>query len=394
MVKNTTSQETKLVTGGRHPEDQHGVVNPPVYRASTVTFPTLAALNHASANPYEGVYYGRIGTPTTQALEEAVTLIEDGYRTVVLPSGLAAITTALMAFLKSGDHLLMVDNVYGPTRRFCDSVLASYGIETTYYDPMVGAAIATQIRPNTRVIFTEAPGSLTFEVQDIPAIAEAAHRKGVTVMMDNTWATPIFFPALKHGVDVSIHAATKYIVGHADAMLGTVTLAREEDWFNLKATASLIGHSAGTEECYLGLRGLRTLSVRLARHQESALAVARWLEKRPEVSRVLHPAFESCPGHENWKRDFSGSSGLFSVILREDYAEARLARMLDNLTHFAMGYSWGGFESLVLPARIRNNRTATEWDAPGTVLRFHIGLEAVDDLTRDLEAGFRRLAEA
>lgn len=386
------SKDTTLAHAGRHPEAYHGIVNPPVFRASTVTFPTLDALEAASAKPYEGVYYGRVGTPTTQALEEAVAAIENGFRAVSFSSGLAAIGVSLMTFLRAGDHLLMVDSVYGPTRRFCDQVLKGFGIETTYYDPLIGADIERLLRPETKVVFVESPGSLTFEVQDVPAISDVAHKHGALVMMDNTWATPLFFPALEKGADLSIHSATKYIVGHADAMLGVVIAKTEDVWRRLKATASYVGNCAGTEECYLGLRGLRTLSARLARHQESAFKVARWLSARPEVARVLHPAFDSCPGHALWKRDFTGASGLFSVVLKGGVTRAALARMLDGYEYFAMGYSWGGFESLIVPAELEKIRTAVPWRAEGPTLRFHIGLEDVDDLIADLEAGFRRLS--
>lgn len=383
---------TILAGAGRPPKHAGGAVNVPVYRVSTVLFPTLADLEAAEEKPYDTLYYGRLGTPTSWAFEEAAAEIEGGYRSVALSSGMGAIATALMAFLKAGDHLLMVDSVYGPTRRFCDTVLRNGGVETTYYDPMIGRSIAGLIKPNTRVVFVEAPGSLTFEIQDIPAIAETAHKQGARVLMDNTWATPLFFDAIGHGVDVSIHAATKYMVGHADAMLGVVTAADKETWFNVKATASVIGNNPGSEELYLGLRGLRTLQVRLRQHQESALAIATFLAGRPEVKRVLHPAFESCPGHETWKRDFTGASGLFSVVLDELFDHAAVARMLDGLEHFGMGFSWGGFESLAILAHPDRLRTAVPWSSSGPVIRFHAGLDDPDDLIADLDAGLRRLA--
>ena len=384
--------DSLIVHAGRDGHAQHGVVNPPVYHVSTVTFPTVAALEAASRNPFDGVYYGRYGTPTTFALEEAVAALEGGWRSVATSSGLAAIVGTLVALLQSGDHLLMVDTTYAPSRRFCDTALAHLGIETTYYDPGIGAGIAALMRPTTRVVFVVAPGSLTFEMQDVPAIAAAAHAGGAVVVMDNTWASPLFFKPFEHGVDVSVQAATKYIVGHSDAMLGTIT-ATEALWKRIKQSVVLFGYSAGSAECHLGLRGLRTLSVRLARHQQAGLTVARWLAARPEVERVLHPALPDDPGHQLWRRDFTGASGLFGVILKPA-TKAAVAAMLDGYHHFAMGYSWGGFESLVIPTEGHVPRTATQWAPSGPTLRYHIGLEDMDDLIADLEAGFVRLAAA
>lgn len=390
--KKPLEDETRLVHDGRHPEQQFGAVNPPVYHVSTVTFPTVAALEQATRNRLENrLYYGRYGTPTSFALEEAVAGLEGGAKCVATSSGLAAICATLCAFLKSGDHLLMVDSVYAPTRKFCDGVLANFGVETTYYDPLIGSGIAGLIRPNTRVVFVESPGSLTFEVQDIPAIAAAAHAKGAVVVMDNTWGTPLFFKPFAHGVDVSVQAATKYIVGHADAMLGTVTAASDELWTAVKNTVLAFGYSAGSQECYLGLRGLRTLSVRLERHQRNALELAQWLAAHPEVTRVLHPALPSDPGHALWRRDFLGACGLFGVELRPAGKPA-VAAMLDGLKLFGMGYSWGGYESLILPTDDGIHRTATRWQASGPMLRLHVGLEAVEDLKADLAAGLERLA--
>jgi cysteine-S-conjugate beta-lyase len=385
-----TAKETRLLGAGRVPEANEGVVNPPVYHASTIIYPTLAALEAADRTPYEGTRYGRRGTPTTFALEEAVAELEGGFRSIAVPSGLAAITTSLLAFLKTGDHLLMVDTAYAPTRRFCDTVLAGLGIETSYYDPL--ADITALLRPTTRVVFTESPGSLTYEVQDIPRLSAAARATGAVTMLDNTWSAGLLFAPFAHGVDVSIQAATKYIVGHSDVMLGTITTT-EESFLRAKRAASFLGACAGPDDCYLALRGLRTLAVRLARHQETALTLARWLGQRPEVARVLHPAMPDCPGHDIWRRDFSGSNGLLSVVLH-DVPKAALAAMLDGLELFAMGYSWGGYESLIVPFDPRHARTATPWTGGNTCLRLHCGLEDPGDLIADLEAGFARLAAA
>ena len=384
--------ETILTHAGSSPFEQHGVVNPPVYHASTVLFPTLAALEASDANPFETINYGRIGTPTTQAFERAVAELEGGYLAVNAASGLAAIATALTAFTKAGDHVLIADCAYGPTRRFADEVLSRYGVAVEYYDPLIGAGIAALIRPETSVVYLESPGSLTFEVQDVPAIAAAAKRAGATVLLDNTWATPLYFRSFEHGVDVSIHAATKYIVGHSDAMLGLM-VCTEAAWEPVKRAAVRFGTAAGPDDVYLGLRGLRTLGVRLKRHGEAGLALADWLSHQPEVTRVLHPGRPGDPGHELWRRDFGGASGLFAVTL-SPCAKSAVAAMLDHLELFGLGYSWGGFESLALPVHPRRVRTATSWTEPGPLLRFHAGLEDIDDLIRDLEAGFGRLRRA
>jgi cystathionine beta-lyase len=386
------NKETRLVHAGRHPERHHGAVNPPVYHVSTILHPSVAAMEAGGKTPFEGVRYGRYGTPTTFAFEEAMAEIEGGGRAIATSSGLAAITGALMSFLKAGDHVLVADCVYQPTRKFCDTILAGFGVAVTYYDPRIGAGIAALMRPETKVVFTESPGSLTFEVQDIPAICAAAHAGGAVVMIDNTWGVLNFQP-FAHGVDVSIQACTKYVVGHADAMLGCVTV-REDLWQRTKTAIAAIGHSPGAEELYLGLRGVRTLAVRLARHAETALDLCRWLEARPEVARVLYPPLPSDPGHELWKRDFGGACGLFGVILKP-VAKARVDSMLDGYRHFKLGYSWGGFESLVLPTTGHAiTRTASRWEPAGPSLRFHAGLEDADDLIADLEAGFARLKAA
>jgi cysteine-S-conjugate beta-lyase len=365
---------------------EHGIVNPAVYRASTITFPDVATL-HSRSQEY---VYGRRGTPTSRAFETAVAALEGGHDTKACPSGLAAVTTALLAFLKSGDHLLMVDTAYHPTRQLCDTLLKGLGIETTYYDPLLGSSIRTLIRSNTRVVYCESPGSQTMEVQDVPALAEAAHQAGALCVVDNTWSGGLYFKAFEHGCDVSIQAATKYIVGHSDAMLGVVTCS-QETWPQFKEAYETMGMFAGPDDMYLGLRGLRTIDVRMERHMKNALAVAEWFRARPEVETVLHPALSNAPGHGLWKRDFTGASGLFSIVLKPASDKA-VAAMLDGLQLFGMGYSWGGFESLVVP--FHPHRTASEWTAKGPCLRFHIGLEDVSDLVADLDAGFRRMALA
>ncbi len=386
------NKDTTIVTAGRHPQDNYGIVNPPVYHASTVLFSTVAAYEAAQRNLFESVNYGRIGTPTTFAFEEAMTALHGGYRTVALPSGLSACVTALMAFLESGDHLLMTDSVYGPTRRRgCEHLLARAGVETTYYDPLIGAGIAELMRPNTKVIYMESPGSLTFEVQDVPAIAAAAMDRGVITLIDNTWASPWLCQPLALGVDVVIEAATKYVAGHADVMLGAVTVATEEKFRKVKWTMVALGAAPGPDDLYLGLRGLRTLSVRLERHQRNALKVAAWLEGRAEVHRVLYPALPDDPGHGLWNRDFKGASGLFGVLLREDVPRPAFEAMIDGLELFAIGDSWGGYESLILPTDPGRIRTATEWTHKGPSFRLHVGLEDPDDLIADLEKGFERL---
>ncbi len=379
---------TRLVTGGRsHPDEPH-LVNPPVCRGSTVLFPTLAALEGRSARG--GMSYGRQGTPTTFALQDAFAELEgaDGCRAVA--SGKAAVVLALTALVESGDHVLVTDNVYGPTRQFCDRVLARFGVETTYFEPMLGAGIEALMRPDTRVVFTEAPGSQTFEVQDVPAIARVAKAHGAWTLMDNTWATPLFFRPYDKGVDVTIHAATKYVVGHSDAMMGLVTW-KGAVGDRIDAGLRDFGAPAGPDDCYLALRGLRTMGVRLQQHQSAALEVARWLEGRPEVQRVLHPALASCPGHDVFRRDFAGSSGLFGAVLKP-YGPAALAAMFDGMQLFGMGYSWGGYESLMIPGH--PVRTAGQAPGDGVLIRLHVGLEAVPDLIADLEAGFARLRAA
>jgi cystathionine beta-lyase len=381
---------TRLVTAGRDPRSQFGFVNPPVYHASTVLYPT-AADQVAHRSRYQ---YGRRGTPTTEALQDALRAIdgEQCAHVALLPSGLAAISTALMSVAGSGDHILVTDSVYRPTRNFCDRLFARMGVRTTYYDPGVGAAIADLFEQNTRAVFVEAPGSQSFEMQDIPAIVAAAHARNAVVLMDNTWATPLYFDAFGKGVDLSIQAGTKYIGGHSDIMFGCVS-ANTATAEALKDTVNFLGACVGPDDVYLALRGLRTLDVRLARHYESGLRVARWLSQRPEVSRVLYPALESDPGHALWKRDFGGASGLFSLVLKPANEKAVHAFM-DALTLFGMGYSWGGFESLVILFDCGDYRTATRWAPEGPTLRMHIGLEDSGDLIADLERGFKAMAQA
>lgn len=382
-------KDTRIVQSGRRREWTLGAVNPAVVHASTVLFDTVAELREAGKHKDKTFYYGRRGSPTSYALCEAINDLEGGAGTVLYPSGLSAITAAILAFVKSGDHILVPDNAYDPTRSFCDTILPRFGIETSYYDPMIGAGIAADIRANTRVIMAESPGSITMEVPDIPAIAHAAHARGAVVIMDNTWATPFFFPALQLGADVSVMAATKYIGGHSDLMLGTAT-ANAQHFRALHDFSGTMGYCVGPDDIYLALRGLRTLGVRLRQHHRNGLEMATWLQERPEVDRVLHPALPTCPGHEIWKRDFSGASGLFSVVLKEGSDQAVTA-MLDGLRHFGMGFSWGGFESLILSyPNIARMRTATKWPGPGPILRLHIGLENMDDLKADLDEGFAR----
>lgn len=382
------AERTLLVHAGRDPSEQHGFINTPIYRGSTVLYPSMDDLLHR-----RGRYsYGTKGTPTTEALEKAWTELTGAAGTVLAPSGLAAVTVALMSCLKAGDHLLMTDSVYLPTRHFCNGILKKFGVETTYYDPSIGAGIESLMRPNTAAVFTEAPGSQSLEMQDIPAIAEVAHRHGAVVLMDNTWATPLLFPPHEHGVDIAIEAGTKYLSGGSDLLLGMVS-ANERCFKDLRATYDAYAMCPGPEDVFLGLRGLRTLALRLREHEKQALEMARWLAQRPEVAQVLHPALESYRGHEIWKRDFKGSSGLFSVILKPCSSRATAA-MLDGLSLFGMGFSWGGFESLVIPFDCSTYRTATKWAPGGPALRFHIGLEDLDDLKRDLDAGFKRLRES
>jgi cystathionine beta-lyase len=379
----TPGPDTRLVAAGRRREWTQGIVNPPVWRASTILFDTVADLRAAVPKPGL-LHYGRNGTPTTWALAEALTELEPGAAgTQLFPSGVAAIAASLLAVLESGDQVLMADNVYEPTRFLCDTLLKRTGIETLYYDPTIGAGIAALIGARTKAVFLESPGSLTFEVQDVPAICAIARARGIATLLDNTWATPFFFPAIGKGIDISILSCTKYIGGHADVMLGSATAAPGA-WPRLQRAARALGQHAGPDDCWLAARGLRTLGVRLRRHQESGLAVARWLAAQPQVARVLHPALPDCPGHEHWARDFLGASGLFAFVLNGG-GDAERAQLIDGLRHFGIGYSWGGYESLALP--VDPHRTVSPWTAEGPVVRLHIGLEDVEDLIEDLAAG-------
>jgi cystathionine beta-lyase len=379
--------DTLVVTGGRDPEHNHGAVNPPVYRASTILYPSVEAFE--APRQLRGVYYGRGGVPTTFALEDAIAALEGAAGTVVTGSGKTAIAQALLSFLEAGDHLLMVDTAYAPTRQLCDRVLGRFGVEVTFYDPLIGADIERLVRPNTKVVFMESPGSLTFEVQDVPAIAAVARARGALSMLDNTWATPLYFKALDHGVDICIHAATKYICGHSDTMMGVASTGAALHQ-KLRHGMQDLGAFISPDDCYQGLKGLRTLAVRLERHQATGLRLAEWLRARPEVERVLHPALPDNPGHELWRRDFSGASGLFGVLLKPCPKEAWRA-MVEGLELFGLGASWGGYESLIMPNRPERYRTATTWDPTFPSIRIHAGLEDPDDLIADLDAGFARL---
>jgi cystathionine beta-lyase len=381
---------TQVTQLGREPRRFLGAVNTPVFRASTIVFPTVAELESAARGDHPGLSYGLHGLPTVTDLQAAYAELEGGEAAYAVPSGLTATTLPLLALLSAGDHVLVTDAVYGPTRRFCDLHLTRLGIEVSYYDPLAGATIEREFRPNTRVVFTESPGSLTFEVQDIPAIAAIAHAHEARIVLDNTWATPMYFRAFDHGVDVSVHAGTKYLGGHSDVLLGMIVAngatraAIHRLWTDMGVTAS-------SDDCFLALRGLRTLAVRLARHEQSAREVARWLRGRPEVREVIYPALPGARGHELWRRDFTGASGLFAVVL-QPVAKARIDAMLDGMRLFAMGWSWGGYESLIIPTYPERARTATRWEPGGPCLRLHVGLEDPADLIDDLAGGFARLA--
>lgn len=375
---------------GRDPKRWLGAVNTPVFRASTIVFPTTAEYYAAIAGEHEGLIYGLHGLPTVTDFERAIAELEGGYAALAVPSGLTATTLPLLALTKPGDHVLVTDAVYGPTRRFCELHLRRMGVTVEYYDPLIGAGIAALLRDNTTVVFTESPGSLTFEVQDIPAIVAAAHARNALVVLDNSWATPLYFRAFDHGVDVSVHAATKYIGGHSDVLLGLI-VGNAAVYPRLHRLWTDMGVTASSDDCFLGLRGLRTLGVRMAHQQASGLRIAQWLRERPEVREVLHPGLPGARGHDLWKRDFKGASALFGVILHP-VAPERIAAMLDGFELFSMGFSWGGFESLVIPTHPERTRTATPWNAGGPCLRFAIGLEDPDDLMADLVEGFKRLA--
>ena len=385
----TRKPATDVAHLGRAPGEHLGAVNTPVYRATTILFDTLADLEAAERGDYPGVTYGLHGLPTVTDLQSAVARLEGGYAALAVPSGLAAITLALLGTTSAGDHALVTDAVYGPTRRFCDNQLKRFGVEVSYYDPLAGAAIERDFRSNTRLVFTESPGSLTFEVQDLPAIAEIAHARGALVMLDNTWATPLGFPAFARGVDIALHAGTKYIGGHSDVLVGVID-CNAATYPRLHRLWTDMGVALSSDDAFLALRGLRTLAVRLERHTQSALTIARWLREQPEVAEVIFPALPGSRGHELWRRDFSGACGLFGVVLKP-VAKARVAAMLDGMRLFRMGWSWGGFESLIIPANVERAKRTFPWNPDGPYLRIHVGLEAVEDLVADLADGLARL---
>ncbi len=376
---------TKLAHLGSNTEKQAGFVNPPAYRGSTMLFSSLKELR----DPPLGYGYGRSGSPAQTALGDLLCELEQGCYCKLTSCGLLAITGTLLGLVRAGDHILVPDSVFYPTRHFCDLTLKAFGVETTYYDPLAGAGISELIRPQTTVVYTESPGSDTFDIQDIPAIVAVAKAHNLFVVMDNTWATPLFYRPLEHGVDISVHAATKYITGHSDALLGVI-IANERGAKKLRVAQSVLGLCPGSEEVFSALKGLRTLEVRMRKHQENALTLATWLETREEVDQVLHPALPSFAGHELWKRDFSGSSGLFSIVLKPCSDEA-LAAMVDKLKLFGIGWSWGGYESLIVLLNTKGARTVTNWRPAGPLLRIHAGLEDVEDLINDFKAGFERL---
>jgi cystathionine beta-lyase len=385
---------TRLAQRGRRARTQPGTVNLPVTRASTVTFASLAEMESVQRR-FESdevvPTYGIVNMPLRAAFEELMADIEGGHRAATYPSGLAAIAAALLACVKSGDHVLVTDSCYGPTRRFCQRVLARYGVETSFYDPTIGAGIESLMQPNTKVVFLENPGSLTFEVQDFPAIAAAARARGAAVIHDNTWATGMFFRSFEHGADLVVQAATKYPGGHSDVLLGAV-VANEALWPRLRDTSRDLGQTASPDDLFLAIRGLRTLDARLRQHERSALEVAQWLRTQPAVARVLHPALPEDPGHAIWKRDFLGSTGLFGAELKP-CSRAQLAAFIEGLECFALGYSWGGYESLIVPAHVDRMRSARPWSG-GPLVRLHVGLEDPADLCEDLARGFERMRGA
>jgi cystathionine beta-lyase len=384
-------KDDSLVThAGNNPFENHGIINPPVYHASTILSPTLEAYRNIRLAT---VRYGRRGTPTSHAFEDAIAALEGGNGAVSTPSGLAAVTCLITACVKSGDHILVTDNAYQPTRYFCQTVLKKFGVETEYYDPTIGGMIETLIRPNTSVVYVESPGSLTFEVQDLPAIAEAAHKAGAIVISDNTWGAGYYHKPLSLGADISLQAGTKYIVGHSDTNLGIIVWKDTDRFGRIRDDIQSMGICAGPDDLYLAMRGLRTMGVRLPRHFETGLLIARWLDDRPEVKQVIHPALEDNPSHELWKRDFTGACGLFGFVLHQTDQTA-LAAMMDGLKMHGMGASWGGYESLLIPTDPGKSRSATRWEVEGQCMRIHVGLEDPEDLIADLEAGLERLGAA
>lgn len=390
--------ETTLISAGRQPRYTQGAVNSVIQRASSLVFATVADKKRATAGRAQGeLFYGRRGTLTHFSLQEAMCELEGGAGCALYPCGAAAVSNAILAFVEAGDEVLMAGSVYEPTQDFCNKILAKLGVTTRYFDHLIGPAIAELVQPNTKVVFLESPASITMEVQDVPAIVQAVRSKApdAIIMLDNTWAAGLLFRPLDHGVDISIQAGTKYLVGHSDAMIGTA-VSNARCWDRLRENSYLMGQMVDADTAYVTSRGLRTLAVRLRQHEENALAVANWLAARPEVARVNHPALPQCPGHQAWKRDFSGSSGLFSFVLAQKLSDEKLAQFLDGFHHFSMAYSWGGFESLILanqPEELAAIRPANGVDFSGTLVRLHIGLEHVDDLLEDLAAGFARIAQ-
>lgn len=385
-------KETLLATLGCQPTPHSGVVNFPPHRASTILYPTLAELRSAESAAIPGATYGRYGTPSTNVLEETLAKLEGADHAIVTASGMSAIVTALLTYLESGDHLLMVDNAYGPTRRFCDHTLKRAGVETTYYDPTIGSDIESLIQDNTKVIYIESPGSFTFEVQDVPAISKVAHAKNITVIGDNTWGTLLYYKPFELGIDVSIHSVTKYIAGHSDLVMGCISCNKDR-YSDLLLNYRALGASPTGDNCYLALRGLRTMEVRMERQFKNALQIAGWLKEHPAVEEVLYPALPGAPGHDLWKRDFTGGASLFSIAMKGGNGKS-MAAMVDNMKLFGMGYSWGGFESLIMPSNIEKSRSATKWPYSGPAIRLHIGLENPEDLIKDLEAGLERYIKA
>ena len=385
---------TRLSHTGRAGKHKYGFVNPPLLRGSTVLYPTVAERRALAARRGERVLtYGLGGSETHWALEDVIADVEGGTRCAIVCSGLAAVTTPLLAFLNAGEHCLMPDSVYGPARNFAEGLLKRFGVETTFYDPVIDeAGIADLMRPNTKVVYTESPGSHTFEVQDIPAIARAAHARGAKVLMDNTWGIHHFQP-FRHGVDVSIQAATKYPAGHSDILIGSITVNTADDWERLHAASRGLGQYASPDDCWLTLRGMRTMGVRLAQQMDSAIEVAHWLSKRAEVKQVLHPALPGAPGHAIWKRDFTGACSLFGVEFTPEFSPESTHALVESLELFGIGASWGGFESLALPTTGFITRTASSARFDGPVIRLHIGLEDVADLLADLDQGLKVMRE-
>jgi cystathionine beta-lyase len=377
---------TRMMMLGREPDEQYGFVNAPVFRGSTVVYRSLDDYQQKRKR----WHYGTAGSPTIANLESAWTALTGGAGTVLSPTGLGSVALALFSLAKAGDHILVPDTIYRPSRVLCDGLIRRCGVETTYYDPLQTEEVERLIRPNTTVLVLESPGSQTMEVQDVPGLVAIAKRHGLATILDNTWATPVFFDAHGHGVDISIEAGTKYLSGHSDLLIGLAS-ANEKTWPALRETYDAMAMLPGPEDCALALRGLRTLHLRLKEAERRALDLAAWCKLRPEVKRVLHPAFPECPGHEFWKRDFKGSSGLFSIVLSEGYGQEDLRKMLDHMRIFTMGLSWGGYESLIIPFDCRSYRTATEWHPGGLALRIQVGLEDLDDLKQDLSLGFDRL---